>query len=368
MSNKLTKFFQARSQTPERPVSNATLLNTIREMASENYRADIPEILKPMTPINHATIPYTSYEVHQNEFFDILINKIGPTLVKALLFDNPLGIFRTENFNFGETLEEIYVGLADAEPFDAKSNDSPFKYSDTDIMVFYHDLMHERKYTRTIDKQWTMKAFRSDTSFDSFIDKMFASIISSDELDEFETLKALIPKSLTPVDIGNGVIVSTPATEIDVTLPDWIITFNKELIKRSNLFATPSKTRFENAAGVPQATPKEEQYLIINAALSAELDSLYANAFNMDKATVLATKIVVDEFPQYAGTGALNGALPIAALVSKDTIILKDKLLKMTNIFNPSTLSYNYFLHHHELISYSLLENAHIYYTMPATP
>lgn len=367
MPNVLTKYLTRVNTDGNQRVTNADVLNTIRQMASENYKADIPE-MGSMQSINHNSIPYHEYVVHQNEFFAILINKIGPTIVKALMFDNPLGVFRSENFEYGETLEEIYVGLADAEVFNAKDTTSPFMFRDTPIDVFYHDLNDERKYVRTIEKTWTMKAFRSDNSFDEFIDKMFTSLISSDQLDEAEAIKKLIPDSLTPVTITGGATISTPAEAVDTTQPDWVLNLNKRLITMINLFAFPSRTRFENGAGVPMATPVEDQYLIVNAEVASELDSLYANAFNMDKATPLAKKIVIDEFPVYTGPGPLNGVRPIAALVSRNTIIFKDKILELDNIYNPNTRSYNYFLHHHQLISYSLLENAHVFYEPAPTP
>lgn len=363
MPNKLTEYLTKKTG---KSATNADVLNTVRSMASENYRADIPE-LKHLQPINHANIPYANYDIHQNEFFDILINRIGTVLVKALMFENPLGIFRSDSFEYGQSLQELYVHLADKEDFDAKSADSPFMYVDTKIEQFFHDLSDERKYRRTIERAWTVKAFTSENSFDQFIDKMFVSLISSDELDEFEAIKNLIPLSLTPVNVAPpgspAVNISTPSQGFNMAATDFIYDFNKELIKRSNLFAVPSRTRFENAAQVPNATMVEDQYLLITADFSSTLDSMLANAYNMDKATVLAKKIVVDEFPAYSGPGTLNGVVPFAALISKDSIILKDKLLQLTNIYNPNTLSYNYFYHHHQLISYSLLENARIYYS-----
>lgn len=364
MPNKLTQYLSANNPRGEK-ITNADVLNSIRVQCSESYRADIPELGR-MQKINHASIPYANFEAHQNEFINVLINKIGTTLIKALMFENPLGVFRSETFEYGETLEEIYVGLADAEQYDAKSTDSPFKYADTDVKVFYHDINREEEYPRTLNKAWSSKAFYSDRSFDEFIDKMIMSLLSSDELDEYTKIKTVVTNSLTPVNVAptgaTPVYIQSPSMHIDTSLADWLVDFNKELIKRSNWFTVPSKTRFENAAKVPNSTPIEDQYLLCDAELAAELDSLLANAFNMDKASVLAHKIIIDEFPTYTGTGALNGVTPIAALVSKNSIILKDKLVQMTNIFNPRNLTYNYFLHHHEIISFSLLENSMIYY------
>lgn len=364
MGNVLQK---AMAEKYSKPVTNADILNTVRALCSEDYKTDIPEMQR-LSPINHATVPYANYTTHQNEFFNVLINRIGTQTIKALMFEHPLGVFRTDNFIHGETLEELYVHLADRQDFDAKSTISPFRYADTNITAFYHDKNREDLYERTMEESWTIKAFTSDNGFDSFINKLFVSLLSSDEVDEFTIIKQVITDSLTPVNVAPGgatpSYVQSPATLIDMSVSDWLVTFNKELIKRSSLMAVPSKTRFENGAQVPNATPVDEQFLLCSAEFSAELDSLLANAFNMDKASVLAHKIVLDDFPTYTGTGTYNGAKPVCALLSKDSLILKDTKVQMTNIWNPRTLSYNYFLHHHGLISFSLIENSRIYYTL----
>lgn len=347
-------------------VSGRMLLNTIREMGSDNYKRDIPphDIAKP---INHSTIPVDAYVANQNEFFNILINRIGTTMFKGLIFDNPLGVFRDETFTYGDTAQEIYVGLTQALAFDAKQTQSQFRFFDTPIHTFYHTLKDERKFPRTIEEAWTMKAFISDNAFDSFINKMFATLISSDELTEYTLVRDLITLALSDVAMSGGGTITTPGTLVDRTQANWLMDMQRILIEKTNLFAIPSWTRFENAAGVPNATPKDNQFLLVSAEMSAQVDMMLANAFNMDKASVLAKKIVVDEFATFTGAGARNGMKPIAALISDKTIIFKDKLVKMTNNWNAENLYFNYFLHHHQLLSFSLFENAHIFYVDAAT-
>lgn len=364
--NKILKHLE---KVTGRKHTNADLLNLVREYCDDSYKNDIPEMNR-MTQINHNNVPYVQYAIHQNQFFSVLINRIGIVVLKALAFENPLSPFKTENFVYGETMQEIYVGLAEAQQYNPKDGISPFKYSDTDIKVFYHDINDERLFERTIEQDWTQKAFTNERSFDEFIDKMLTSLISSDTLAEFERIKQVFSLAMTEINIAPSGSpeqkVTVPAMQFDFSAPDFVLNFNKELIKRSNLFAVPSTTRFENAAGVPNATPVDEQYLIMSAEFSSELDSMLANAFNMDKATVLARKIIIDEFPKFTGGGTLDGATPFAFLISKKSLILKDKKFSMTNIYNPRGDFYNYFLHHHQLISFSLLENSRIYYTKEA--
>lgn len=368
MANTITKYM---SQKAGKTVTNADLLNTVRDNAIKKgnlgYAEDIPE-LKHLQPINHHTVPYTLFQVHENEFFAGLINKIASTVISALQFESPLAVFKTEDIDFGSVLEEIYIAMPDAQDYDGKTNQSPDQYFGTDLKVFYHELTEEKVYPRTIEREWAVKAFRSDSSFDAFVDGLLTTMLTAKELYEYEQVKQVLTNALTGVNIAEAgqpaEIVTTPHQEFDLTQDGFIQTFNKELIKRSNLFATPSRTRFENAAKVPRSTPIEDQYLIVTAEFSAELDSMLANAFNMDKASVLAHKIVVDELPEFTGAGDLNGAKPFAILLDKKAIKFKDKLLTMNHRYNERALRYNYFLHHHFLLSFSLIENMRVYYTL----
>lgn len=251
--------------------------------------------------------------------------------------------------------------------YDAKSDVSPFKFADTDIEVFYHTLNNENYYERTFERAWIQKAFVSDMAFDEFVDKMFTSLLSSDTLDEYQAVKGVLEKSLAEIaytDLkGVNKKITVSGTKIDESKQDFVVDFNQSLINQSKRFTIPSRTTFNNPVGVPNMTAIEDQYLVISAEFSTHLDMLLANAFNMDKASVLARTIVVDDFEKFTGEGVNNGRKPVAFLISAKSIINKDKLVHMESIRNPRTMTYNYFYHHHYLTSLSLFENIHFWYT-----
>lgn len=362
MANFITKYLE--SETGKK-VSNIDLLNSIRAKASAGYQADIPELKAGR--LNHSNIPVQAFEVHENEFFSALVNRIGSVVIKALSYENPLSIFKSETFEFGQVIEEIYVHPAERKQFNAKDTNSPFQFADTDIEVFFHKINNENMYMRTFERAWVQKAFTSDTAFDEFINRMFTSLLSSDTLDEYQAIKQVLSDSLNEVAYtdknGTTKQITVSGTKVDTTKSDYIIDFNQALINKSKEFTIPSRTRFNNPVGVPNATPVEKQYLVISAEYSTHLDMLLANAFNMDKASVQTRQIVVDDFDTFAGAGQNNGRKPIAFLISERSLIIRDKLIHMESIRNPRTLSYNYFYHHHYLTSLSLFENIHMFYT-----
>lgn len=362
MGNKITEYL---SKESGKRITNVDVLNSIRERATPDYQADIPVIKGGR--INHAAVPYQDFQKHSNEFFEHLVNRIGSTVIKALTYENPLAIFKSETFEFGDTLQEIYVHPAEKQTYDAKSSTSPFKFADTNIETFYHTLNNENFYERTFERAWIQKAFVSDMAFDEFIDKMFTSLLSSDTLDEYQAIKGVLEKSLAEVNYtdltGTAKQITVEGTKIDESKSDFVLDFNQSLINLSKRFTIPSRTNFHNPVGVPNMTPIEDQYLVISAEFSTHLDMLLANAFNMDKASVLARTIVVDDFEKFTGGGVNDQRKPVAFLISAKSIINKDKMVHMESIRNPRTLTYNYFYHHHYLTSLSLFENIHFWYT-----
>ena len=282
---------------------------------------------------------------------------------KGLHFANPLGIFKSEDMEFSDIIQEYFVHETTATDYNAKSDDHPFKWYDTDMTVFYHNSGREDKFSRSIEERWSKKAFTSERAFDDFVDKMIMSLISSDELKEYELTKDLVTKSLSPVTFKGGTIRS-PHTIIDTTQDGYIEDLNKLLLNKSKFFSVPSTTRSENAIKRANRTRVEDQVLILNTEMSTELDTLLANPYNALKITPITHVIVVDDFPRYNGKDELEGFTPICALVSKKSLNLVDTLYKMTGVYDESNLKYNIFLHHHQKAWYSLIENAHVFGTM----
>ena len=81
MANKITSYLS--SETGKK-VTNIDLLNSIRKKATPAYQADIPVLAGR---INHATVPVQQFQVHENEFFDALVNRIGTVVIKALSYE-----------------------------------------------------------------------------------------------------------------------------------------------------------------------------------------------------------------------------------------------------------------------------------------
>ena len=80
-----------------------------------------------------------------------------------------------------------------------------------------------------------------------------------------------------------------------VDLENGIKNAAKEFRSMSNLLPFMS-TKF-NASGVHTTTPKANQYIFMDADFNASFDvNVLASAFNMDKATFMGKRVLVDSF------------------------------------------------------------------------
>ena len=136
-----------------------------------------------------------------------------------------------------------------------------------------------------------------------------------------------------------------------------------------------------NAAGVPNHTPKDDQFLFISAASDATLDvEVLAAAFNMDKVEFAGHRILVDDFasvdearltklmsdeetgvssfvPFTSAEKTLLGNVS-ALLIDRDWSQIYSNLREFTENYNGQGMYWNYFFHAWQTFSYSPFENA----------
>ncbi|WP_206920558.1 hypothetical protein, partial [Alicyclobacillus suci] len=60
----------------------------------------------------------TQYRPMWNQFVDALVNRIGSVVARNISWTNPLQEFKRGMLNYGDTIEEIQVGLLKAHIYD----------------------------------------------------------------------------------------------------------------------------------------------------------------------------------------------------------------------------------------------------------
>ena len=126
-----------------------TLLNTIRDNASQIYQERIPEATRTnIDSIQSAMIGDDNIMV-ANEFMSTLLNKLVKSVVHTKLFENPLKTLKKGKKPLGDTIEEIYNNFLKGEAYDPTGvNLLNRKLPDTKTV--FHRMNSQLKYKITI--------------------------------------------------------------------------------------------------------------------------------------------------------------------------------------------------------------------------
>lgn len=339
-------------------VSGVDVLKAVRSSLPTTYQDRIPEPTKDNIKEFGASLK--KFPTIMNAFVDVLINKIGLTVIKNKPYTNPLKMFQRGDLEFGDVIEEIFVDIVKAKTY----TDEPpvnnlgdvFQINKPNVLVRYHVVNSQLVYPITINKAELLKSFRSVAYFEEFISKIWESVYASEETDELLQTKALIQNYMTAPEESGGASVNRfyDVKVSDITDEASAKAFARIVRKYSNDL-TFMKNTF-NYAGVTTHTPKEDQVLIVNTDVDAWLDvEVLAYAFNMAKAdpeSVLGKKVVLDDF------GSLTDTETKALLVDRDWFMIYNQLYEVKEQDNALHLYFNRFLHVWKCYSTSQFANA----------
>lgn len=349
-------------------VSGVDVLNAVRSSLPVEYQSRIPEATKDSIKEYGASLK--KFPTIMNAFVDVLINKIGLTVIKNKPYTNPLKMFQRGDLEFGDVIEEIFVDVVKAKTYTdtppANNLGDVFAISKPNVLVRYHVVNSQLVYPITINKAELLKSFRSVAYFEEFISKIWESVYASEETDELLQTKELIQNYMTaPEETGGGAVNRFYDVKVsDITDEASAKAFARIVRKYSNDL-TFMKNTF-NYAGVTTHTPKEDQVLIVNTDVDAWLDvEVLAYAFNMAKAdpeSVLGKKVVLDDF------GSLADNETKALLVDRDWFMIYNQLYEVKEQDNALHLYFNRFLHVWKCYSTSQFANAIRFTTGDVTP
>lgn len=356
--------------------SSVDILNAIRNNASVNYQEYVPVATADADVIRTIGAVLVDSPQLQNEFITALINRIGKVIVTSKLYDNPWAVFKKGILDYGETIEEIFVDIAEPFNYDPETAETNvFKRQIPNVRSAFHVVNYEKFYKDTIQRRALEKAFLSIISVGDFISKIIDSMYTGANYDEYQTMKYMLAKR-----IYDGLLYPEQISAVTDANMKGIASTVKAV--SNNLEFLSAKY---NIMGVRNKADKREQYLIVNTAFDAKMDvEVLASAFNMDKAEFLGHRILVDGFGNldvdrlsvlFDGDDtfkefedeeldALN-AVP-AVLVDADFFQVYDKLNEFGELYNPEGLYWNYWYHTWRIFSVSPFSNAIMF--IPATP
>ena len=354
--------------------STIDIINTIRANASYDYQTSVPEV-ETAHDIPKVGEIITGTPAFANQFINALVNRIALVRVKSATFNNPYAILKKGYLEFGETVEEIFVQIAQVVDYSAeKAEGRELKRTLPDVRSAFHTMNWRVMYPVTIQDNDLKLAFLSIDGVQDLIAKIVDSVYKAAEYDEFLLFKYLLIKGISkgqlyPTSIGDG-----------TDLNEGAVAFRGI----SNKLTFMSKDY--NNSHVKTATPKADQIIFMDAMFNAQFDvNVLASAFNMDKADFMGRLFLIDDWTTFDNErwetlrSASDGLEEVtsaelelmadvkAVLVDEEWFQVYDNEAKFTEKYVASGLYWNYFYHNWKTISSSPFSNAVVFCTSSAT-
>ena len=291
------------------------ILNAIRDNASLEYYQAVPRVEQTTESIQNAGAAICAFQPRMNEFISSLINRIAKVIVTSKMYSNPWAFAKKGTLEFGETVEEIFVNIANAVPFQPENAYAEnFKRNIPDVRSAFHAMDLQTYYPVTISEQQLRQAFVSMDGVTDLIARIVNSLYSAMNYDEFIMMKYTIAV------LAYGGSIATVVQNENDTKADV-----KAIKKVSNAFRF--MTTNYNISGVANFSDVTDQYIITTADFDADMDiDVLASAFNLSKAEFMGRRVMVDSF------GFNDGE--IARLKN---LLAKDSTVNLTELPNIST-------------------------------
>lgn len=326
---------------PDTP--NENILNAIRKNASPAYQSRIPEATK--ASVQDTLQKMLDNRPLWNEFVDALVNRIGLVLIKNQIWSNPLAKFKRGMLNYGDTIEEIMVGLIKSRTYNSDRQNLErdiFGQYPPEVQSSFHKINRQEYYPLTVNEPLLQRAFLEPNGLSEFVAALMAAPVTSDNWDEFLLTTSLFSEYYNA---GGFFKVNVP----DISAADSTEADAKVFLRRAREFAGNLQylSTHYNAAGMPvAATPDDLEMFITPEALAAIDVEALAGAFNIESAKMMG-RITVIPKSEWKIPGAQ------ALLTTRDFFVIADSRIETASVYNPVALSSNYFLHHWEIISAS---------------
>lgn len=355
------------------------ILNTIRNESGGYYQSIVPIADGTTESIRQIGTVIMGNQDIQNAFLSALINRIGRVIITSKLYENPWAGFKKGMLEYGETVEEIFVNLAKPHQFDPNKAESEiFKREIPDVRAEFHPMNYQKFYKVTVSNDQLRQAFLSWQGITDLIGKIIDSLYTGANFDELVTMKYMVGRFALA---GNMYPQTIPA--VNATNAREIVSTIKGISNELEFL----KDQY-NMAKVMTTSPKDDQFLIMNAKFDAVIDvEVLATSFNMNKAEFMGHRVAIDSFDLSAGEVARLNELfaedsayvPFTseelaklktipcALVDRDWFMVFDNYQNMTEQYNGQGLYWNYWYHVWKTFSVSPFSNGIIFTTNTPT-
>lgn len=363
--------------------SAADVVNSIRSEVGGTFADQVPAAINEGQVLSDGTVAtremalgtlrqigdvITTFQPLANAFLSSLVNRIGRVIINSKMYSNPWAGFKRGLLEYGETIEELFVNIVQAQDFDPETAENEvFKRKIPDVRSAFHTMNYQKFYKTTVSNDQLRQAFLSFEGISDLIGKIAEALYTSANYDEFLVMKYMLCYAME-----HGAFHPVTIAQPTAANSNSVVT---------TLKATSEKLQFlsadYNQAGVYNHTPKGDQYFIMTADFSSIVDvETLARAFNIDKVTLMGHTVIIDQFTfttsetarlqellgtQYTALTTSHFADVPCVCVDRDFFMIFDNFQNMTEQYNGEGLYWNYWLHQWKTFSTSPFANAVIF-------
>lgn len=363
--------------------SAADVVNSIRSEVGGTFADQVPAAINEGQMLSDGTVAtremalgtlrqigdvITTFQPLANAFLSALVNRIGRVIINSKMYSNPWAGFKRGLLEYGETIEELFVNIVQAQDFNPETAENEvFKRKIPDVRSAFHTMNYQKFYKTTVSNDQLRQAFLSFEGISDLIGKIAEALYTSANYDEYLVMKYMLCYAMK-----HGAFHPVTIAQPTAANSNSVVT---------TLKATSEKLQFlsadYNQAGVYNHTPKGDQYFIMTADFSSIVDvETLARAFNIDKVTLMGHTVIIDQFTfttsettrlqellgtQYTAlTTSIFADVPCVC-VDRDFFMIFDNFQNMTEQYNGEGLYWNYWLHQWKTFSTSPFANAVIF-------
>lgn len=349
------------NKQPIRPLtdlSNAEMLNLIRNESSPAYQSRIPAATQ--SSVERTLRNIMSFTATKNEFYSTLVNRIMQTYVNTWKWNNPLGVFTRATEMYGDTFEEVAVGMPKAQIYDPNAEylgADNFRKWKVPVDTLFHTLDFQHFYPVTTEDKTLRRAFLNDNGLGSLTSQLITSCYNALAVDLFETQCNLFAQYAR---MGGywRVHCDTDLNDPSAANPEAAA---KTLLKNIRTYAESLKfvsTKW-NARHMPTYATPDNLVLFVTPEVKACLDvDALAAAFNMDRMNVPFDRIITIPKESFGMDG-------VQAILTTDNFFVDIPVIEeMTQQVNPVNInSVNNYLHAWRILSVSAFQPAVLFWT-----
>ena len=352
-------------------INTADMLNTLALNAGLN---DMPVVhsgdVQSLKDFGNAII---NFQGNSNAFLGALINRIGRVIITSKMYENPWSVFKRGLMEYGETIEEIFVSMAEPYTYNpAKTENTDFKRYIPDVKSVFHSMNFQKFYPTTVSEAQLRQAFLSFEGVNELINRIIQQVYTGANYDEFIVMKYMLARNILAGQMY-AVNVPQPTTGNVRAVAATMVDYGMKIRYISDEY---------NHAHVRTNTELSDMYMIIPTNFNAIMDvEVLALSFNMTKAELLGRQIGVDGFGildnerlamLFAENSDYTPITPaemqrlnsvVGVMVDKNYFMIFDNNIFMSDIFSPVGLYWTYYYHNWKTFSTSPFCNAILFTT-----